>query len=149
MPVLLYSCEAWTLTGELKKRLNTFVCSSLRKIFGIKWQDKKSNQEVLEMAGMSCVTCQIRLRQLRSFGHVMRFPPTDPAHKILCAGEPKGWRRPRGRPSKRWLEQLEENLVNVRVTGLASARTYAKRSAGEWKRKVDAAKRLPDACPHT
>ena len=149
MPVLLYSCEAWTLTGGLKRRLNTFVCSSLRRIFGIRWQDHVSNQRVLEMAGMSCVTCQIRLRQLRSFGHVMRFPPTDPAFRILSAGEPKGWKRPQGRPRKRWLEQLEENLVNVRVTGLASARTYAKRSAGAWKEKVDAAKRLPGACPHT
>ena len=149
MPVLLYSCEAWTLTGELKRRLNTFVCSSLRRIFGIRWQDHVSNQKVLELAGMSCVTCLIRLRQLRSFGHVMRFPPTDPANKILCAGEPKGWTRRDGRPRKRWLEQLEENLVNVRVTGQAAARMYAKRSADGWRRKVDAAKRLPGACPHT
>ena len=150
MPVLLYSCEAWTLTEGLKRRLNTFVCNSLRRIFGIRWQDHVSNQKVLELAGMSCVTCQIRLRQLRSFGHVMRFPPTDPANKILCAGEPKGWTRRDGRPRKRWLvEQLEENLVNVRVTGRASARMYAKRSADGWRKKVDAAKRLPGACPHT
>ena len=39
MPVLLYSCEAWTLTGGLKRRLSTFVCNSLRKIFRIRWQD--------------------------------------------------------------------------------------------------------------
>ena len=149
MPVLLYSCEAWTLTGELKRRLGTFVCNSLRKILGIRWQDQVSNQKVLRIAGMSCVTCQIRLRQLRSFGHVMRFPSSDPANKILSAGEPKGWRRPAGRPRKRWLEQLEENLVNVRVTGLAAARSYARRSAEVWREKVDAAKRLPGACPHT
>ena len=164
MPVLLYSCEAWTLTGGLKRRLNTFVCNSLRKIFRIRWKDPRveaiesedqcakirvSNQRVLEMAGMSCVTCQIRLRQLRNYGHVMRFPPTDPAHRILCAGEPRGWRRPVGRPRKRWLEQLEENLVNVSVSGRAAAQTYARRSAEVWKRKVDAAKRLTCACPHT
>jgi len=147
MPVLLYSCEAWTLTEGLRRRLNTFVCNSLRRIFGIRWQDHVSNQKVLELAGMSCVTCLIRLRQLRSFGHVMRFPPTDPANRILSAGEPRGWRRPTGR--KRWLEQLEENLANVRVTGLASARTYARRSAELWRGKVNAAKRLPGACPHT
>ena len=147
MPVLLYSCEAWTLTGGLRRRLSTFVCNSLRKILGIRWQDHVSNQKVLEMAGMSCVTCQIRLRQLRSFGHVSRFPPSDPANKILFAGEPKGWRRPVGRPRRRWLEQLEENLEGVRVTGLASARSYASRSAEVWKAKVNAAKRLPGACP--
>ena len=149
MPVLLYSCEAWTLTEGLKRRLNTFVCSSLRRILSIRWQDHVSNQRVLEMAGMSCVVCSVRLRQLRSFGHVMRFPPSDPANRILSAGEPKGWRRPKGRPRKRWLEQLPEFLEGVRVTGLASARSYAKRSAEVWRAKVDAAKRLPGACPHT
>ena len=149
MPVLLYSCEAWTLTGGLKRRLNTFVCRSLRRILGIRWQDHVSNQRVLDIAGVSCVVCQIRLRQLRSFGHVMRFPASDPAYRILSASEPRGWRRPRKRPRKRWLEQLEENLANVRVTGRAGARTYARRSAAEWRGKVNAAKRLPGACPHT
>ena len=97
---------------------------------------------------MSCVTCQIRMRQLRFFGHVARFQPTDPANKILSAGEPRGLTRPVGRPRKQWLEQLKQHLENVRVTGPASARTYARSSAELW-RKVGEAKRLPGECPHT
>ena len=156
MPVLLYSCEAWTLTDGLKRRLNTFVCSSLRKIFGIRWQDilarkdEVSNQKLLERAGMSCVICQIRLRQLRFFGHVARFQPTDPAYRILSAWDPRGWKRPVGRPRKRWLEQLKKNLVGVqKVACPASARREARRTPDVWRRKVNDAKRLPGACPHT
>ena len=39
LPVLLYSCETWTLTGELRRRLNSFGTMSLRRIFGHRWQN--------------------------------------------------------------------------------------------------------------
>ena len=149
MPVLLYSCEAWTLTARLRQRLNTFVCTSLRRILGIRWQDHVSNQSVLEQAGMKCVNCQIWERQLRFYGHVVRYPPEDPANRILSATNPRGWKRPVGKPRARWLEQLGSHLEDVRVTGQAGARSYARRSPEEWSRKVGAAKRRRSACPHT
>ena len=80
MPVLLYSYEAWTLTADLRRRLDLFATTSLRRILGYSWQDRVSNQEVLSRAGMSRVTCLIRERQLRFYGHVVRFPMDDPAH---------------------------------------------------------------------
>ena len=78
MPVLLYSCEAWTLTADLRRRLDSFATTSLRRILGYSWQDRVSNQQVLREAGMSRVTCLIRERQLRFYGHVVRFPMDDP-----------------------------------------------------------------------
>ena len=74
VPVLLYSSEAWTLTDGLKRRLDSFVTTSLRRIFGYRWQDHVSNQKVLDRAEMGRVTCLIRERQLRFYGHVARFP---------------------------------------------------------------------------
>ena len=87
MPVLLYSCKAWTLTTDLSRRLDWFVTTTLRRILGYIWQDRVSNQEVLRRTGMSRVTCLIRERQLRFYGHVVRFPMDDPAHRILNAKE--------------------------------------------------------------
>ena len=34
LPVLLYGCETWTLTGDLRRRLNSFGTRSLWRIFG-------------------------------------------------------------------------------------------------------------------
>ena len=34
LPVLLYGCDSWTLTRDLRQRLNSFGTSSLRKILG-------------------------------------------------------------------------------------------------------------------
>ena len=106
MPVLLYSSEAWTLTADLRRRLDSFATISLRRIFGYHWRDHVSNQEVLDRAGMGRVTCLIRERQLRFYGHVVRFPMEDPAHRILNARDPVGWNRRRGRPNQSWLAQL-------------------------------------------
>ena len=34
LPVLLYSCETWIPTGEIRRRLNSFGTVSLRGILG-------------------------------------------------------------------------------------------------------------------
>ena len=47
-PILLHGCECWALTKDLeKKRLETAEMWSIR----ISWTEKKSNGEVMEMAG--------------------------------------------------------------------------------------------------
>ena len=43
LPVLLYFCETWTLTAELRRRLNSFGTMSLRRILGYRWHDYMSN----------------------------------------------------------------------------------------------------------
>ena len=83
LPVLLYSCEIWTLTGELKRRVNSFGTTSLRRILGHGWHDYMSNDLVLRGAGLRQVTCVVRKRQLRLYGHMARLPAVDPVHRIL------------------------------------------------------------------
>ena len=61
------------------------------------------------MAGLSRVTCLMRERQLRFYGHVVRVPMDDPAHRILNAEDPVEWDRRRGRPNS-WLAQLGDHM---------------------------------------
>ena len=35
LPVLLYGCETWTLTDDLKRRLDSYGSSSLTNILGL------------------------------------------------------------------------------------------------------------------
>ena len=148
MSVLLYSCEAWTLTADLRQRLDSFLTSSLRRIFGYRWQDHVSNQEVLDRAGMGRVSCLIRERQLRFYGHVVRFPEEDPAYRILLARDPLGWGRPTGRPRASWLRQLGVHMEGWAM-GPAQARTIARRKPDQWRKRVDAAKCRRGTCSHT
>ena len=55
-----------------------------------------SNERLLRETQMRFVTCIVRERQLRLYGHVDRFPDADPAHQILSARELHEWRRPMG-----------------------------------------------------
>ena len=87
--VLLYGCETWTLTRDLRRRLNSFGTRSLQRILGYRWSDFVSNERMLRETQMRFVTCIVREHQLRLHGHVARFPDGDPAHQILSAMEPR------------------------------------------------------------
>ena len=147
LPVLLYGCETWTLTGDLRNRLNVFGTRSLRRILGYRWSDRVSNERLFRETRMRPITCVIRERQMRLYGHVARFPVNDPAGRILSAREPVGWTRPRGRPYDTWLRQVGRYFAEMGM-GPAAAWRLAIRRPREYRSKVDAATRCRGACSH-
>ena len=64
----------------LRRRLNSFGSRSLQGILGFCWLDFVSNERLLRDTEMRFVICIICERQLWLYGHVSRFPETDPAH---------------------------------------------------------------------
>ena len=42
--VLFFGCEAWKTTGKVQRRLQTFLNTCLRRIFGIRWSDRERNE---------------------------------------------------------------------------------------------------------
>jgi len=49
LPVLLSGCETWTLTKDLRWRLNSFNTRSLWRILGYRWSDFVSNEQLLRL----------------------------------------------------------------------------------------------------
>ena len=148
LPVLLYRCETWTMTRDLRRILNSFDTRSLRRILGCRWSDFVSNEWLLRETQMRFVTCIVHELQLRLCGHVAHFPDADPAHQILSTGEPHEWRRPMGRPCATCLQQVEQHIKEMGM-GQASAWEMAKRRPLENRRKVDAAMCCSGTCSHT
>ncbi|XP_072039023.1 uncharacterized protein [Amphiura filiformis] len=75
----------------------------LRRIAGVTRQDKIRNQAIRETLGKEhTVLDTISERRLKYFGHIKRME-TNRYPKITIEGKTHGT-RPRGRPSKRWLE---------------------------------------------
>ena len=93
-PAVLCGCETWTLTRDMRRKINSVGTMSLQRIFGYRWSD--CVKQAVAETQMRFVTCIVRERQLRLYGHVARFPDADPAHQILSAREPREWRRPMG-----------------------------------------------------
>ena len=49
--ILLHGCECWTLTKELGRRRDATEMRYIRRIMRISLAEKKTNEEVMEMAG--------------------------------------------------------------------------------------------------
>jgi hypothetical protein len=99
---------------------------------------------------MRPITCMIRKRQMRLYGHVARYPASDPAGRILSArepAEPAGRTRPVGRPHDTWLRQMDRHFAGVGM-GRVAAWRMAIRRPKEYRVRVDAAMHCCSACSH-
>ena len=138
-PVVTYGCEAWTLTTRDEKHLRIFERKILRKIFG-PVQDKdgswriKMNHELNEFIENADILRFIKSRRIAWLGHVMRMDENRIPKRIL------EWkltgRRIRGRPRKRWVEDIEEDIQTLGIRGL---RKLSKERT-EWRRITEKAK---------
>ena len=50
--VVMYGCESWTLRKNEETRLEAFEMKGLRKILRVSWTAKKTNEWVLNKAGV-------------------------------------------------------------------------------------------------
>ena len=46
LSILLYGCESWTLTAETTRRVQAFEMKCYRRMLGITWKDRKTNEFV-------------------------------------------------------------------------------------------------------
>ena len=84
LSTLLYGSESWTLYSRQERRLNTFHMRNLRRILDIKWQDRKTNEEVLNRAQMPSLYT-LQQHRLRWLGHVHRMADGRiPKDRICC-----------------------------------------------------------------
>ena len=115
LSVLLYNSETWTLTAELKRKLDVFEAGSIRKIFGVSKLQHIKTSDLKHKLGITMdITDRIRSRRLRYFGHICRMDATRLPHHAL-----NGWvtgSRARGRPRKRWLNNVKDDCGNMGFT---------------------------------
>ena len=104
----LYPCATWTLTAELERRIPAFEMRCYRKIFGISFRDRTTNEDVRnrvrDAIGPHDDLSIVKTRKLRWYGHVTRS--TGLAKTIMQGTVPSGRRR--GRPKKCWHDNIKE-----------------------------------------
>ncbi|KAJ4442509.1 hypothetical protein ANN_04096 [Periplaneta americana] len=117
LPVVLYGCEAWTLTLRAEHRFRVFENKVLRKIFGAKrdeitggWR-KLHNTELHALYSSPDIIRNIKSRRFRWAGHVAHMDESRNAYRVLV-GRPEG-KRLLGRPRRRWEENIKMNLGEV------------------------------------
>jgi len=71
--VATYGCESWTLRKIEETLLDAFEMKGLRKILRVSWKAKKTNEWVLNKAGVKRVLLDtVKARKLAYYGHVLR-----------------------------------------------------------------------------
>ena len=65
LTTVLYGCEVWTVFQSQSRKRYNFHTTSLRKLLGIKWQEKVHGTEVLTRADLPSVYTMLMKPQLR------------------------------------------------------------------------------------
>jgi hypothetical protein len=117
VPVVLYGCETWSLTLREERRLRVFENKVLRRIFGPRsdevtgeWR-KLHNEELNDLYSSPNIVLVIKSRRMRWAGHVARMGEERGVYRVLV-GKSEG-RRPLGRPSRRWVDNIRMDLQEV------------------------------------
>jgi hypothetical protein len=138
-PVMTYGCETWTLTNRDEQHLRIFERRILKKIFGPVQNEDRSwilrmNYELKKLKGNADTVRFIKSRKTAWLGHVMRMDDKRTPKRIL-QWKPVGTRT-KGRPQKRWIAGIEEDL---QIMGVRRWRKKCEDKA-EWKRITEKAK---------
>ena len=101
LSTLLYGSKSWILQVRQEKKLNAFHMRCLRCILHITWQDKVTNNSILERAGIPSMYTLLKQRHMRWLGHVVHMDvgriPKDLLYCELAQGK-----RPTGRSQLRY-----------------------------------------------
>lgn len=135
-PITLYGCETWIMTGKVEKKLEIWERKVLRKIFGgVKTEEgewrRRTNREIMELYGRPKITRKVRAQRARWLGHVYRMPEQRCSRKVLFTAE--SCKRKRGRPKKKWLQEVQKDLEDVNVTDWKKSAT----NRTSWKQVVE------------
>ncbi|KAL4113770.1 hypothetical protein QTP88_017351 [Uroleucon formosanum] len=116
---VLPQLKKFVIINVTKRRLRTFenkiwrkICGPVRDAGTNVWR-RKFNKELQEELGLAPVTSYIKGQRLQWFGHIMRRSEEETIRAVI-EWQPEG-KRPRGRPRKRWLDIIEEDLKTVGV----------------------------------
>jgi len=71
--VATYNCESWTLRKKEETHLDAFEMKGLRKIQRVSWTAKKTNECVLNKAGIKTELLDtVKARKIACYSHTMR-----------------------------------------------------------------------------
>ena len=126
LSTLLYGCESWTMSAETTKKVKTFETKSFRRMLGITWKERKTNEYVFDQVSLldgpqEPLLATIKRRKLAWFGHVTRH---NTLPKTILQGTLEGGRK-RGRQQKSWFDNIKEWTRMDSPTLLRSAENRA------------------------
>ena len=123
-PVLSYGCEVWKLKANELQLIEVFERKILRRIFGPVQTDNgeyriRFNHELEDLINGQNIRRFVKAQRLKWLGHIIRMPSNATVQKVFNTN-PDGRRR-RGRPRRRWLGAVEDDLIKMGINNYRTA----------------------------
>ena len=115
--VVLYGCEAWSLTLREERKLRVFQNMVLRRIFGPRRDDitgewrRLHNEELNDFYSSPNIVWVIKSIRMRWAGRAVRMGEERGVYRVLM-GKTEG-KRPLGRHRRRWVDNIRMDLQEV------------------------------------
>lgn len=102
------------MTVQIERKLTSFENRVLGTICGpvfnteINRRRRRRNKEIREITKVPFITSYVKGQRIQWFGHTIKREETNEARAAI-EYKPTG-RRPRGRPKKRWMDGVQQDL---------------------------------------
>jgi len=107
-PAMLYGMETVAISGRLEKKMDVADMRMERWMLGLTLNDRVTNEEIRRRLSTVEVSKRCRKARLNWYGHVTRRDDDYVGRRVMEM-KPRGRRR-RGRPRRRWLDCVTEDL---------------------------------------
>ena len=113
-PVVLYGCESWAIKKAEHRKIDSFELGCWRRLLGIPWTARRSNQSILKEISPRCSLEGLMLKlKLQYLSHLMRR--ADSLIKTLMLGKIESKRR--GQQRMRRLDGITDSM-DMGLSGL-------------------------------
>jgi len=107
--IVTYSSEVWQIKEKSERTLMATEMDFWRRAAGKSKLERYTNERIREIMGVThTIADEVRVKQLRWYGHVQRMPE-ERLPKQIFKYTPQG-RRKRGRPRRSWREGIDKEL---------------------------------------
>ena len=114
IPTAIYASETWKFTTKITQKLDAFHQRCLRKILGITYHDRITNDEILHRSGSKRLQDIVTERRMQLAGHILRLPHQRHAYTAIH-WTPLGGKRKVGRPQKTWRQTFRNDIRTLDI----------------------------------
>ena len=113
-PSMMYSAETWAVKKAQQKKLDVAEMRMLRWMSGVTKLDRIRHERIRGTTKVGEISKKVQESRLKWYGHVLRRED-DHVGKRVMGMEVPGKRR-RGRPKRRWLDNIRNNLSERKLS---------------------------------
>ncbi|KAK1803205.1 hypothetical protein P4O66_021720, partial [Electrophorus voltai] len=124
IPTTIYASETWRNTKRIAQKLNVFHQRCVRRILGISYKDRITNEEVLQWSGLQKLEEIVTECRMCLAGHLLSLPDKR-ISKAAVHWTLTGGKRKQGRPKTTWRSTFITDLKTIDIRSLDEARDAA------------------------